>query len=251
MSIEFNNIAAHSGIIQGIEDECGYNPGDISGNTFKMKKWTAAVNRSLDSGFAIIFKAGGTWQFDDKNHTRYNILYTDMIANQADYSFTTDQQGNLILTIDKIFRRQSITSPYQEMTPADVAKDGAVSSFTDGMGTTGVPSMYDKTANGFLCDVIPENNVVDGFMLYIAREGSYFTTADTTKKPGFDGLFHRWCIVEPSLAYARIHLPQNRINNLEKEKAKLEKDIIEWYGQKEHDVTPTLQPRRINPRTGR
>lgn len=250
MSLPFNQISSHSGIIQGIEDECGFNPGDISGNTFRMKKFTASVNRSIDSALVVIFSRNGKFRFDDSNHEKYNIIYADIVSGQRDYSFTEDEQGNLLLTFDKVFRKPSATGRYEEITPVDVVSENVNPSFYDGEDNQGVPMEYDKTANGFMFDVVPNYSVDEGIMIYVTREGSYFTTADTTKMPGFSGLFHRWCIVSPSLEYARINLPQNRINNLEREKLQLAKDMGDWYATRSKDEKPKFKGRKLNPLTG-
>lgn len=250
MSLEINNVAEHSGILQAIEDECGFNPGDISGNAFRKKSFIAKVNRSLDEALAVIFSKNGKCRFDDKNHDDYNIVYLDIVSGQRDYSLVNDENGNLILNIDKMFRKNR-DGKYEEITPVDVVTEHVNPSFYDGQNTEGIPQEYDKTANGFIFDVTPDYDSEEGIMIYISREASYFTTSDTTKKPGFDGLFHRWCVVVPSLEYARINLPQNRINNLEREKLQLAKDMGNWYGLKLKDEKPMIKGRRLNPLTGR
>ena len=244
MSLPFNDTTGKGGIIQGIETECGFNDGDISGNSLRLKKFTAGVNQSLDEAFAIIFKADGKCRFDDKNHDDYNIIYFDIVAGQRDYSFINDENGNLILSVDKVYRRESSTGPYEPIDPIDpVTEPGADQSLTNGLNVTGIPSAYDKTANGILFDVVPNYSADEGGMMYISREASYFTTSDTTKKPGFDGLYHRWCVVSPSLEYARIHLPQNRVNMLQLEKNALAQALKDCYGLKQRDEKDFVRPR--------
>ena len=88
-------------IIDTIDDVCGTNS-----TSFTTAKKTVAVNVALDEALAIIFQQGGMWQFDDKNHTEDPIIITDLVADQRDYHFTTDEQSNVILDVlteDKVW----------------------------------------------------------------------------------------------------------------------------------------------------
>lgn len=89
MSLVFSNTTTKNGIIQRIERYCGFNDGDISGNTLRLAQFTGDINVALDYTLAMIFEEGGTWQFDDSNHsTNYPIITTNLISGQRDYSFT-------------------------------------------------------------------------------------------------------------------------------------------------------------------
>lgn len=251
MSLPFSNTTTKRGILQTIEDKCGFNDGDITGNTLKRKKFTAKCNDALDAALKIIFRVGGTAKFDDSNHDDYNIIYLDLVSGQDNYSFLTDSQGNLILEIDKVFIKQSASGPYVPISPVDTASEDVRSSFYDQLGATGIPSQYDKTGNGILLDVVPSVSITSGIKIYIAREGSYFDSEDTTKKPGFDGLFHNYIPVYVAHDWGRLNLPVSKFNALEREKLEIEKAMEEWYGQKEKDVRPVMRGKRLNPRTGR
>ena len=128
------------------------------------------------------------------------------MANQRDYTFTTDGSGNLILDIYRVFIFRSATATdYEEIFPVDSQSDRWV--LTDGLTrnqtNTGTPSVYDKTANGFFLDPIPSYNATNGLKVYINREASYFTSTDTTKKPGVPGNLHKYFYLKPAAEYAR------------------------------------------------
>lgn len=201
------------------------------------------INLALGDAIAIALESGGTWQYDDNNHSDYPIITTALVGSptpQRDYAFTSDEQGNLILDIYKVMVRVSATGAYQEIYPVDQQSDSAMESFYDGRNISGIPSRYDKTANGIFLDCVPNYNSSDGLKIYISREGSFFTTADTTKKPGIDPLCHEFLALKPSYKYARTNGLKN-VARLEKDMMLAEKKIMERYAKREKDVVNVLR----------
>lgn len=219
---------------------------DSDSNTYSQADKTRDVNLALDRALALIFEVGGTWQFDDSNHTDYPIITTNLVSGQRDYSFVTDEGGNLILDIQKVV----IADPngvFTEIYPVDVPNGTALSSYYDGINTGGIPSTYEKNANGFFLDAIPNYNSTNGLKVYISREGSYFTTSDTTKKPGIAGLFHEYLALRPAYQYAmRKGMP--KATNLKLEMQEMENAMLEYYRSREKDVQKRLMAIRRNSR---
>ena len=247
MSIVYSNTTTKAGILQKIERELGFNDAFITGDTTRLKEWTADVNQSLDDALAIILPASGTWKFDDSNHTDYPIISTNLVSSQRDYSFTVDANSNLILDIYKVFVADS-SGVFTEISPVDVETGMDInkvpasgqlagvglSSFTDGQNATGIPYRYDKQANAIFLYPIPNYNYTDGLKIYVNREGYYFTTGDTTRKPGFAGLFHEYCVINPAYKYAASkNMP--RAKQLLERKLTLERAISDYYGRRPRD----------------
>lgn len=199
------------------------------------------INLALDYAYSVIFSAGGKWQFDDSNHIDYPIITTNLVAGQRDYSFTSDEQGNLILDIYKVAVAQP-DGTFKDIYPVDMQSDSDVSTFYDGNETQGVPTRYDKTGNGVFLDLVPSYNSTNGLKIFINREGSYFKSSDTTKKAGFAGLFHEFLVLRPSYIYASINGLSN-VNKLEGMLLKMEDDMKKYYGMREKDVKKTIRPR--------
>lgn len=240
MSIPFNDTSNLKGSVQFYEKEIGVNYGSVSANTTKLKEFTAEANIALDDFFAIALPASGMWQLDDSNQTDYPIITTNLVSGQRDYPFTTDELGNLVLDIFRVFiKPDASTSVYQEIFPIDQQSDPGTEGFTDGQNLTGTPYRYDKTGNALFLDPIPSYNATNGLKVYINREASYFATTDTTKKPGVPGLFHKYFYLKPALSYFRIN-NQQKYQVLLGEVLKLEKDIKDYFGRRERDI-----PRRI------
>lgn len=238
MSIQFNDTTNKSGLIQLIERNCKYVDGWISGNAVRLKEFTSEINLALDYVWSCIFKAGGTWQFDDSNHTDYPIITTNLVSGQRDYSFTTDENGNIILDIYKVLVAQP-DGTFLTINPVDVQSED-VSGFYDGRNITGTPTKYDKTANGIFLDAIPNYTIADGIKIYINREGSYFATTDTTKKAGFSGLYHELLALIPSYKYA----PDSQLNRIEGRMVKMEQDMKDSYGKRERDIRRGMSTRQ-------
>lgn len=201
---------------------------------------TADINLAVDRFLSIAIPASGKWQLDDSNHTDYPIITTNLVASQRDYSFTGDENGNLILDIYKVMVKDP-SGVYNEIKPVDQQSDSDVSSFWDGKESTGTPIRYDKTANGIFLDPVPSYNSTGGIKIFINREGSYFTTDDTTKKAGFDGRFHEYFALYPSYLYAtRNNLLTREV--FKRDLAEMEALIKYTYAGRERGVSRSIKP---------
>lgn len=242
MSLAFNKTASpFNGLVQMYEKEIGVERGFVSGNTNRLAEFTTDCNLALDDALAIVMSHSGRWQFDDSGHSDYPIIKTNLVSGQQDYTFTTDETSNLILDIYKVLVLPDASATiYEEIRPIDQQE---TEQFDDDIATetsvTGTPWRYDKTANGIFLDPSPNYNATLGLKILINREASYFTTSDTTKKPGFDGRIHKYFYLKPALEYAR----RNNLNNERKIKeAVLETESLmaDVYGSRERDDKPVL-----------
>ena len=242
MSTQFNDTTAYKGLVQFYEREIGANRGDVSGNTNRLKELTADVNNAVDDYIAMAVQSSGMWKLDDTNHTDFPEITTDLSTTKRDYTFITDENGNHILDIYKVYAKQT-GEAYQLLTPYDSDTEKEASTFTDGQSTAGVPSKYDKHANSIRLDVFPSSNVTDGLKVSINREGSYFTYTDTTKKPGFPGVHHKYFYLKPALDYARRNTSTS-YPRIEAEVLTLERQIREYFDRRSKDERPTLHINR-------
>jgi len=202
------------------------------------------INVALDDAIDIAIRSCGIGQYDDTNFTDYPIITTDLTSGQRDYSYTTDEDSNLVLDVYKVMVMNT-TGVYQEIPQVDMQLDRNMESFYDGQNITGQPTQYDITGNGIIFDIIPNYTQVNGIKMFINREGSYFTVSDTTKKPGIDGRLHEYLVVSPACKYAQ----RNRLDNkdeLYNRKILLEKKISEVYSKKSRGNRNILQKKPIN-----
>lgn len=235
MSLPFSDTTNKAGIVELIDDIC-----DSNTTTYSLLRKTRDINLALAYVWALIFKSGGTWQYDDNNQTDYPIITTNIVSGQRDYAFVTDEQGNLILDIYKVMVAQP-NGTYVEITPVDVQSEKNTNGFYDGLNTGGTPTKYDKTANAIFLDSIPNYNYTNGLKVYINREGSYFASSDTTKKAGFAGLFHEFLALRPSYQYcSRNNKPNAKA--VGEEMMMMERAIVSYYGKRERDTRRALRP---------
>jgi hypothetical protein len=236
-------------LLKRIERTCGFNTGDISNNAQRKSDFTDAINVALDDVYGMIFnKIYSGWQFDDSNHTKYPIIKGDIVSGQRDYSFTTDEQGNVILDIFKVVIYDNDGNS-REIPQVDRFAPNSTNINTDSFNTTetGVPTRYDLLANGIFLDKIPNYSRENSIELYISRAGSYFSTSDTTKKAGFNPLYHEYLVLKPSYEYARDKGLDN-VERLKRDLNEMREDIKEHYGSRGQQLTRGFNPAMENNR---
>lgn len=242
MSIPFNDTATYKGLVQLYEREIGFDRGDVSGNADRLKEFVADVNIELDEFFAFALQASGKWHLDDSNHliTTEPQIVSNIVSGTRRYSILSDAQSNLALEIFKVYVLPSATATiYQEVTPFSKKIEDGISSFNDGLNQQGIPNYYNKDGMSIDFDLVPNYNAANGIKILISREGSYFTSADTTKKPGVPGIFHALFYLKPAEAYARIHELSNYSKIVDKINT-LEALALKHFGGRAQDQTSRL-----------
>ena len=86
--------------------------------------------------------------------------------------------------------------------------------------------------------------VTNGLKFEISREGDYFTTSDTTQKPGFRGTLHDLLPTYMVLEYAEENTISN-VNLLERRAQKLEQALDLAYSKVAPDERNIISPKRI------
>lgn len=152
-----------------------------------------SCNNWLDTvaGFAI--GADRRFQWDDSNHTKLPIGTTNLTANQAEYSFLTDEQNNKILNLLRI----DILDPSGDYRQLDIIDQAEIDKALDEYeSTAGLPKYYDKIADNIIkLYPKPAASVTNGLKFYFQRSPSYFAATDTTKEPGVPALLHRGFVI--------------------------------------------------------
>lgn len=234
MSLQFSDTTTLKGAVQIFELETGQNSGDVSGNTTKLKQFTADYNLALDDFWNIGLECSGTFQLDDSNHIKIAPIFTNLVSGQRNYSFTVDENNNYILEFFKLFILPSATATsYQEIFPADQETEKNVEGLWNGLNTAGTPIIYNKTGNTISLDPIPSYSVSSGLGALVSREPFYMTYTDTTRMPGVPGTLHRYFPIKCAYNKAR----RDGLANL----ASLEKELIYFEGSERLRVTGEIQ----------
>jgi len=248
MSLKFSTVASpYDGIIQRIEQEVyGMDGlGSISGNSTLLGQWTTSVNLAKTDAIRIILGTDGRVQFDDTNHTDHPIVYFDIVSGQRDYTFTTDENSNLILDIAKVAILNSATDTiYEELGQADAHQDGWSPYVRNDINLTGVPLDYDRLGAGVFLDPIPDYNATNGLKVYIDREGSFYAVGDTTKTTGLDPRFDEYLVIKPVLNYAMANNLAS-VGLLRERVLQMESEMRKVYGRKGDDERKVMRGKKI------
>lgn len=188
MSIPFSDTSNNTGIVQQTRDLLR-----VDSTQYPTSRIVNSCNNWLDTVTGYAIGADRRFQFDDTNHSALPIGTTDLIADQSDYSFLTDEQGNRILNLTRI----DILDPngfYRKLLPRDQADNEHAED--ELLRTAGLPTEYDKIADNIIrLTPKPLTSVTAGLKFYFQRSPSYFVAADTTKVPGVPPPLHRGFII--------------------------------------------------------
>lgn len=215
----------------------------VDSTQWPTAKIVASCNNYLDmvTGYAI--GADDTFQWDDTNHSKLPIGTTNLIANQADYSFLTDEQGNTILTLTRIEVKDS-SGNYHLLDPID--QNDIPNAIDTEQTTAGEPLWYDKIADNIIrLYPKPANSVTAGLKFYFQRTPSYFAATDTTKQPGVAPVLHRGFVIAAAYDGAlTLGLPNLQPLNLERQME--EKRMHEYFSARHNDEKKRLTMKCIN-----
>ena len=186
--MQFSSTSDGLGILQQVRDFMR-----VDSTQWATSKVVNSVNNYLDTVAGYAIGADRRFQWDDTNHTKLPIGTTDLVANQADYSFLTDEQGNAILNLTRIDILDS-NGTYRELQIIDQAE--IPMALDEWQKTAGLPTHYDKIADNVIrLYPKPLTAVTSGLKFYFQRVPSYFVATDTTKSPGVPPLLHRGFVI--------------------------------------------------------
>jgi len=211
---------------------------------------TANVVNSCNNWLNHIFTRGKVldrrFQLDDTNHPKLPIGTTNLIANQSDYSFLTDGEGNRITNLTRIDILDA-SGLYRQLIPIDQAQLNGVA-LDEWNKTAGLPLYYDKIADNIIrLYPKPATSVTAGIEFYFQRTPTKFAATDTTKQPGVADDLHRGFIVASSYD-AALTLGLPNLQALSVELQKEEVIIDEYFASRETDEVLKLTVKRRSSR---
>ena len=225
---QFSDVSGNTGIVQQARGMVRLNSTD-----FPTYKIVNSCNNWLDfiTGYAI--GADVNFQWDDTNHTKLPIGTTNLVANQSDYSFLTDEQGNRILTLTRIDIIDS-GGIWHKLDLID--QDNIVGALGEYQKTAGLPIQYDKISDNIVrLYPKPATSITSGLKFYFQRSGSYFVATDTTKEPGVALPLHRGFVIASAYDEAlSLGLPNLQPLSVELEKEKLK--VKQYFSIRNQDL---------------
>ena len=240
MSIVFSDTSTNLGIVQRVRKLMR-----VDATQWPTANIVNSCNDWLDTVINYGITADRKFPIDDTNHTLLPEGTANLVINQSDYSFLTDQSGNNIITLTRIDIKDSngIWRQLELIDQSDIKHDGLQSFYT----STGFPLYYDKIADNIIrLYPTPDVSVTAGIKFYFQRTPSYFTAADTTKTPGVSPLLHRGFVIAAAYDGAMtLGLKNTAALSVEfqKETAKMEN----YWADRNRDDVPLVFGQTVTP----
>ena len=193
--------------------------------SYAIEDLTRNANRALDMVVAIIMRVSKKWKYDDTNNTDMPIGTIDLVVGQRDYPIDSEH-----LKIKKV-RVKDGGGYWNTLTPIRIED---VSDSLE-QETNGLPAYYVKNGNSLLLYPKAASGSVtttSGLEVTFQRGATYFTITDTTETPGFAIPFHRLVSLYTSQDYGFLPVRKSAGELLI---AKLEKELEEFYGERDDD----------------
>ena len=233
----FSDTATMKGLVQDVDRLV-----NTDDSSYPIAEKTAVMNIYLDEVVSLILSYDGKWEWDDSNQENIPIGTTSLTDGQCDYSIS----GATFLKITRV-EVLNINGDYQLLTP--ITNSDVNESMTEFQKTPGMPLFYDKLGESILLYPTPSSSQVvlsKGLKVYYQRLPLYFSSDDTTKKPGFNPLYHRILSIGAALDYAMRNEMATKINVFGAELAKLQNALIASYTSRSRDEKVRLGVRKEN-----
>lgn len=225
----FSDTTNNLGGVQQVRSMMG-----VDATQYSTWKIVNSFNHYLDTCTGYLIGNDRRFQWDDTNHTKLPEGTTNLVANQSDYSFLTDEQGNRILTLTRIDVLKE-DGHYEKLTLID--QEDISGALPEYLNQAGIPQYYDKIADNIIrLYPKPSASITSGIKFYFQRSPSYFTASDTTKEPGVSPILHRGFVV--SAAYdGALSLGLANLQALGLERQVEEKKMIQHFNTRNKDDT--------------
>lgn len=166
----------------------------VDATQYPAAKIVASCNNWLDTITGYAIGADRRFQWDNTQQTALPIGTTNLVSNQAEYSFLTDEQGNSIINLTRM-EILDASGLYRQLLPIDQAQLNGVA-LDEWNKTAGQPIYYDKIADNIIkLYPKPLTSVTNGLKFYFQRTSPYYVAADTTKTTGFSPLLDRGFVI--------------------------------------------------------
>ncbi len=205
----------------------------IFNSEYSLDDRTRNVNNVWDEAIAEMFKADPNWKWDDLNNTDLPCAIATLVGNQDHYSIPDSA-----LVIHEL-RMKNSQGDFVILTPKLKRE------FSDSeLKSTGSPDSFYREGNAIFPVPMPDYGYSAGVEISIQRGGNYFIPSDTTKKPGFSSLYHRFLSLGAALDYAIANGMTKKSAELRIQKEAMRKSMVEHFQRRAMDVKPRLKLKR-------
>ena len=213
--------------------------GTISGNPTLLKRFTRLINERLKKVNSLIWKATGTWEYDDSNQTDLPIATTDLVDGQQDYSLPS--------YVQKIMRVEVLDSDGNARALTQIDQSEISQALTEYHEDAGLPTAYDLIGGSIFLYPKPSSSYVtltNGLKIYFSRDVVEFNSTATNTEPGFVENFHRMLSIGASLDYCTGFLSddQTRIITLQNMWNDYKEELLQFYGSRNQAKKLKISP---------
>lgn len=233
--MQFSNTTTLEGLIQECERITNLGTAGISGNTTRLKDFTARINMALDRYFALAFQADGRWPFDDNNQTAPPIESISLVSGQSRYEL--DDFASEILNINRAEVKDSAGQGIL-LTPLSLSDIKHID-YDEFYETASIPRHYLKMGEFIDLKPAPNYSLASALTIYFDRPKSAFVSTDTTKVPGIPSLHHGYLARYASLPYL-IEKGITHKDDIANLVAIDEQSIIDHFSHRDSDVANKL-----------
>lgn len=242
--MKFNDTSGKSGILQDCETLLGFEDGDITGNSTRLKEFTRLVNVWYQRAANWIWEAENAWEFDDSNKTDLPIATTTLVttagSEQQDYEMPSSA-----LTVNRV-EVMDKDGDYKLLRPFDQTeqRDRAMSEFLE---TPGFPRFYDLLGRSIFLYPKPlaaDVTESEGLKLWFDRDVTKFESTDTTTEPGFAANFHRILSLGACRDYSLGKEMYSRLNAIKPQLEELKKSIQKYYNRRDQSSHTRIIPKK-------
>ena len=181
--------------MQQIEANTKFVDAGITGNPTLFAQFTAQVNNYYSKATHIIITSTGIWEWDDTNHVNLASATTNIAEDQLQYQVMnsapeTDEDW---LQVKGVNVKNESGQWYKLFYRAE--KDNSMPREEIERTTSGQPTSYYFEGTQIFLDVKPSYSADNSLQVLFDRAPLYFTVEDTTKRPGFNTLYHEYLVL--------------------------------------------------------
>jgi len=237
--MKFSDTTSKDGIIQQIEFRTNIGDTGISGDATLLKQITGQINDYYMKATSIIIGADGKWAWDDTNHINQPTATADLVSGQADYQLMSNAPtaSQDWLQIERINVKDSSGSWYT-LYPKD--RRDFNTPLAERITTSGQPSSFDFDGVSIFLDAEPSYSSTGGLEAVFNRAPIEFASTDTTKRPGFNTLFHEYLVLGPVYIwekYKGVGNPEQTMRDIKE----MEVAMGKFYGNRDQTQVNALR----------
>ena len=210
--MQFSDTSTKQGLIQECEFWTNLGDATISGDATLLKVFTNRINRAFDKVLPIVLSKDDTLLWDDPNHTKEPIAKANLVSGQQAYAAITDEQGNSILNVVKVFILESATATeYKALRRIPVGLGYEDRILNPAPTFVGIPTEYVERGGMLFLGAVPNYSATLGLKIMFERAQSYFASNDSTKTPGIPSPFHQLLALHASKDWLSVNKAENRV----------------------------------------